>query len=137
MNTLIEDNKDILEPWILIDGIQDQIMFIEAIHDDYEGFRILLQGENKNSNMLRIVFDNKLSYRNTNESYLLKIWHTNRKEILGKVFYIISNSSYIDFFHEMTGNIYNDWNLKHYAIYTITDCLDIISCYPPKIEWLN
>lgn len=113
------------------------IMFVEALHDDYEGLRILLKGEDVNSSMLRIRFPDFLSYRNTNESFLLDIWHSNQKAILGKTFYLVNHSSYKDFFHEMTKGLYSDWQMKHYAIYTATDCIEILTQTEPIVEWLN
>jgi hypothetical protein len=49
-----------------------RILYCEGIHDDYEGFRILLIGENERSPVLRIMFDAARSYRNTDEGDLLK-----------------------------------------------------------------
>lgn len=128
--------KNLLKPWIPLEGLP-KVMYIEALHDDYEGFRILLKGETSDSAMLRISFEDKLSYKNTDESYLLEIWHTAEKDILGRTFYMIDNSTYVDFFNEMTHGLYSDWRIKHYAIYTVSDCIDIISVKPPSVEWLN
>ncbi len=131
----IVDDKDIIKPWLPLEDFPSS-MYIEAIHDDYEGFRILLRGESPASKMLRVTFEDYLSYRNTDESYLLKVWHSNKKEVLGKVFYTVANSSYVDFFCEMTGGFYPDLKLTHYAIYTVSDCIDVISTVPPTVGWL-
>jgi hypothetical protein len=128
--------KQILEPWIIPD-VDNKITYnIEAIHDDYEGFRILLRANNLTGNILRITFNNNLSYRNTDESFLLKLWEYIDKETLGKTFYLVSNSAFVGFFNESTENIYKEWNVVHYAIYTTSDCIDILSDQPPIIEWL-
>lgn len=130
------NNKDILKIWKPLEDLPNP-MYVEAIHDDWEGFRILLRPEDQTFSMLRIEFENKLSYRNTDESYLLKIWHTTDKETLGKIFYTVENSAYIDFFNEMSTQIYSDWKLKHFAIYTVSDCIDVISTTSPIVEWLD
>lgn len=130
------DTKQVFTLWKPIDDLPKPI-YIEAIHDDWEGFRILLRGSDPTLSMLRITFESHLSYRNTDESYLLKIWNSMEKELAGENFYIVENSSYIDFFNEMTGNMYSDWQVKHYAIYTISDCIDVISTNPPIVEWLD
>lgn len=127
--------KDELTIWTLTENVPVK-MYVESLKDDYEGFRILMQGEDKQSKMLRITFENALSYRNINESYYLKKWNESKLERLGKTFYRIKKSSYIDFFHEMTLNLYSDWEISHYAIYTTDDCIDIISETPPLVEWL-
>jgi hypothetical protein len=130
------DTKQIFTLWKPIDNLPKPV-YVEAIHDDYEGFRILLRGDDLSSGVLRISFEDKLSYRNTDESYLLKNWNSMAKELAGENFYIIENSSYIDFFNDMTGHLYSDWQIKHYAIYTVSDCIDIISISPPVVEWLD
>ncbi len=131
---IIPKNKNnILIPWKPIYGIEKK-MYIEAIHDDYEGFRILLKGEKPESILLRITFNDHLGYRNTDEGNLIKIW--NPEKPLG-IFFIVENSSYINYFHEMTLNIYKDWKIIHYAIYSPVDCIDILSSVPPIVEWLN
>lgn len=128
--------KQIIEPWIIPNVDNSANYYIEAIHDNYEGFRILLRSSILEGKMLRINFNDKLSYRNTDESFYLKLWGSMNKEILGKTFYIISNSDYADFFNDQTLDIYRDWKIIHYAIYTNSDCIDILSIQQPIIEWL-
>lgn len=127
--------KDILTKWN-IDNIEGN-MHVEELRDDYDGKTILLKGEKEKTPILKILFEDTLSYRNTDESYMLKVWHNTPKAMLGKVFYRILKSSYIDFFNEMTLNLYKDWNIIHFAIYTNKDCIDILAQIPPKIEWIN
>jgi hypothetical protein len=129
--------KQILEPWIIPNVDVNEIYYIEAINDDYEGFRILLRSNNFSDKVLRVTFSNHLSYRNTDESFLLNLWGYTDKEVLGKTFYLVSNSAYVDFFNESTENLYKEWNVIHYAIYTTSDCIDILSDQPPIIEWLS
>ena len=129
--------QQILQPWIIPNIDNNTTYNIEAIHDDYEGFRILIRSNNLTDKILRITFSNHLSYRNTDESFLLKLWGHIDKETLGKTFYLVSNSTYIDFFNESTENLYKEWKIIHYAIYTTSDCIDILSDQPPIIEWLS
>lgn len=128
--------EQIIEPWVIPNVDSSANYYIEAIHDDYEGFRILLRSSILESKMLRISFNDKLSYRTTYESFYLKLWSNMNEGIFGKTFYIISNSYYIDYFNDQTLDIYKDWKIQHYAIYTISDCIDILSIQQPIIEWL-
>lgn len=133
------NTKNILKPWKPIEGegLQD-VMYVEAIHDDYEGFRILLRGEEPPLIMLRVRFEAPLSYRNTQETFRrLDVSQPANHDVLGKLFYIVENSSYIDYFNEMTQELFTDWELKHYVIYASQDCIDVISAIPPIVEWLR
>ena len=131
-----DDSKQTFILWEPLDDLP-RPMYVDAVHDDYEGFRILLRSEIPTSPVLKIAFESYLSYRNTDESYLVKIWQSMPSENIGKNFFLVQNSAYIAFFHEMTENIYADWSVKHYAIYTISDCVDVISTVPPIVAWLE
>ncbi len=129
--------KNVLDYWNLgIDGFKEKVSFKE-LKDHSDGVAIYLVSEKENSKVLKISFGEALSYRNTNESYLLKVWDETPVEKLGKVFYKVSESSYIDFFNETSFEIYKDWAITHYAIYSSKDCIDVLSLKPPKVEWLS
>ena len=91
---------------------------------------------------LNIYFNYVLSFKNTDESYLLKtieeqVKHKNFK--WGETFYLVENSSYINWFNEQSVYIPRDTGvaIKHYAIYTSNDCIDILASVSPNIEWLD
>ncbi len=129
-------NKNSFNLWTPISPIPKEVQ-VEAIYDDWEGFRILLRcDDGVNSKMLRILFENNLSYSNTDESFLLRRWGQMPESIVGNIFYLIKDSSYIEFFTKQSAGLYEKWDIKHYAIYTISDCIDILSMTEPKIEWL-
>jgi hypothetical protein len=52
-------------------------------------------------------------------------------------FLTVSNSEYLAWFHRISVNIRKNENVIHYAIYTPNDCVDVLSAYPPSVEWLN
>jgi len=122
------------EKWIPIDDLPETL-YLEAIHDDYEGFRLLLKGDEDHNKTLRITFDPALSYRNTDEGDLLKT--IGKQEFEQWSLYTVRNSSYSEWFADESCGIHDDENIIHYAIYTPNDCIDILSVYPPEVEWLN
>jgi len=135
-----EDNKDILVPWEPIENFNNPpgTWFLDALHDDDEGFRFLLRDEKHDTkDLLRVSFEYTLGYRNAEEGFMIRLWHFNEKETLGKIFYTIKNSTYIEFFHYMTQEIYKEWDITHYGFYTQIDCIDVLSSTPPKVEWLD
>jgi len=133
----IETLQDIYTPWKPIDSVEPVSKFlVDGLHDDAEGFRILLRAEDPTQDLLRIKFENHLSYRNTDESYLLSVWDSIEKNLLGTQFFLVEQSSYIEFLHQMTGNIYEDLELIHYAIYTTSDCIDVITQQSPYVSWV-
>jgi len=127
--------KNILNVWPILSDYPKR-MFVEAIHDDWEGFRIIL-ADVEFKTRIRISFINKLSYRNTGEGFLLQLWETTEEKKLGNTFYLISNSTYIDFFNEMSYGLYKEKEIKHYAIYSDSDCIDVLSITEPIINLLD
>jgi hypothetical protein len=128
-------SKDQYIKWEPIENIPTRL-YCEALHDDYEGFRIILRGEAKDSRTLRITFDLPLAYRNMDEGSLLKSLK-NIKTPGDSSLYFVNDSSWIEWFHQESCGIYKGKNIIHYAIITPNDCIDVLSEYAPNVEWLN
>lgn len=122
--------------WSPIDGVPDRL-FVEAIHDDYEGFRVLVRGEDRVSATLRLSFGPVVAYRNINESYRLRTWASlpGSRGLPGLV--ILVNSKWIDWLVQESSGVLDSAALVHYAIYTPEDCIDIVTEFAPIVEWLN
>lgn len=127
--------ENIFVRWDPLDDIPETLN-CEGIHDDYEGFRILLKDAGGSGAVLRIKFDFLRSYRKSDEGDLLKTISNNRH--IGKsTLFLVENSSYVNWFHEETIGIHLNRVIKHYAIYTSNDCIDVLSDAEPIVEWLN
>ena len=68
--------------WEPVKGIEKE-MWVEAIHDDYEGLRILLKGSTISSIMLSVNFSHYYMYCNVDESYRIKLWDANNLMEIG------------------------------------------------------
>lgn len=121
------------EKWDPITNLPKKL-YLEAVHDDYEGFRLLLKND-EDQRMLRIAFDPVLSYRNTDEGDLIKT--INKQDLGDWSLYTVNESDYLAWFIEESHGIHDSDDIVHYAIYTPNDCLDVLSACPPKVEWLN
>lgn len=111
---------------------------MEGLHYDCEGFRLLLKSVGDQARMLRITFDPVLVYRGIDEGDLIfyECFDDYEKDGMWS-FFIVRHSDYLDWFHHASQGMYEDRDVVHYAIYTSNECLDILSAYPPKVEWLN
>jgi hypothetical protein len=124
-----------IQRWIPLEEIPEKL-FLEGLHDDYEGFRLLLKGSG-NSKTLRISFEFVLGYRNFNESERLKT--LNSIPELGKNWslFIIKNSAFINWLIDESYNKYSEEELNHFVIATPDDVVEVISLNEPQVEWLN
>ena len=110
-----------------------RILYCEGIHDDYEGFRVLLKGRGVGDRVLRIMFNGLVAYRNINESYRLTSLPPNGTGTLFRV----ENSSWIPWICKESGGVLIPENLNHFAIYTPEDFLDIVDDSVPRVDWLS
>lgn len=121
--------------WNPLEGIPSHLS-CEGIYDDYEGFRILLKGDETTAAMLRITFDAASAYRNIDEGDLLRTI-TAVKDTGKSSLYTVENSSWIEWFREESLGKHSKTRFIHYAIYTENDCIDVITEFEPEVEWLN
>lgn len=127
-------NEERFERWEPIDGLQPR-MFLEAMHDDREGFRLILRADEPRARALRILFDAPLCYRGAQELYLLReIYEGN--DIYPWPIFIVRNSRYAKWFYRQASEAI-DRDGHHYHIAAMDEIIDVISARPPIISWLN
>lgn len=122
--------------WKPIDGTPPRL-YLEAVHDDYEGLRFLLQGEGRSGPTLRLTFESPIGYRSINESYRSRTWGSISDMKSLSTLLIVANSEWVQWLVQEAGGVLRVEALTHYAIYTPEDCVDIVTEFPPTAEWLN
>jgi hypothetical protein len=126
--------EEVFERWEPIDGL-DAKMFLEAMHNDREGFRIILRAAQGKTRALRILFDSPLCYRATPEIYVLREIYE-RNKIYPWPIFIVRNSRYANWFYAQTGPGV-DRGGHHYHIAAVDEMVDVLSARPPIIAWLD
>jgi hypothetical protein len=126
--------KEKLIKWEPLKDIPN-LLYLEGLHHDYEGFRLILR-DDKSGQVLRITFDPPLTYRNTDEGDLI-LFFKNCKLPEKWPLFKMKNSNYLKWFHEQSLNIREDEKPIHYLIITPDDCIDVISSFTPRVEWLT
>jgi len=123
--------------WNPFNNYEKRRVYCEGVHDDYEGFRILLSAKENTSSMLHLKFENALMYQNRDESYLS--CHSSKEGAFDfpHAFYNIENSELVAKFHSDSSEAYAHLAIKHFAIYTCNDCIDVLSVEEPLAENLN
>lgn len=86
---------------------------------------------------LSITFDCYLAYRKLDEGdALVTLEEVSRRCELGKSFYVVDDSSFVDWFVSQTYEARSPDDLDHYAVHTINDVIDVISPAPPSLVFL-
>jgi hypothetical protein len=108
---------------------------IEAIHDDWEGFRVLVTPDSTIvERPVRISFD-PIAYRNSDERNRTRTWMSEGYKGTGS-FWVISNSEFIAQLVRDSSEVLDAADLTHFAIFTTTDCLDVVVEFAPTAERL-
>lgn len=124
-----------IEKWEPMKDIPEKV-YLQALHDDYEGLRIILKGSG-NSRTFRIKFNTNLGYRNTNESERLKMLDENPEFCGGWALFKVKDSDFIKWIITESNEIVHEGNIMHYIILTPDDIVEVVSKDNPEIEWLN
>ena len=123
--------------WEPLEGIEAEL-WVEALHDDYEGLRILLRGNESSSPVLRMTFSHYYVYRNADESYRLALWREAQFEERNWCLFTTTSSSLIDWLSSEAGDVYKKDEMHHYLIKTGADVIDVVTNKnEPKVEWLK
>jgi hypothetical protein len=105
---------------------------VDALIDDWEGFRILLRNH-KTNGVIRIAFDTHLAYQSRDESDFAG--EAARSEGLGRAcLYRVRNSEFLGRFLMDTARRFSP---THFAIITGDQCVDVIAESGPRVENLK
>lgn len=108
---------------------------IASVKDDWEGFRLILTGANCPDTRVSVPAGAVVLYRVYDESGLIG------REIQGiaptHCFYTIQSSPLLAECWRMFGGIRDADTMRHYAIYTLGRCVDIVSTREPRFVLLR
>ena len=107
-------------------------LYCEAVHDDWEGFRIWLRSEQCTEAMIIIRFDSIYMYVNSDEGKRLSKVKSDEKMSFPHAFWKVENSSLVREFHRQSVGVYEDDNVQHFAFLTCNDCIDVLSVEEPN-----
>lgn len=122
-------------PWIPLEGVPDEV-YLEALHDDYEGIRLLLRGAG-NAPTFRLQFASVIAYRNINESFRARTWAAAQGGTRVGSLRRVESSRGLAWLVEESGGLLDAAKLRHYAVYTPEDCIDVVTEFEPEACWLN
>jgi hypothetical protein len=119
--------------WNPIAKFEGKRMYCEAVHDDWEGFRIWLSPE-KPLRMLIVRFEHAIFYANSNEGKRLSAVENDDEMDFPHVFWKVENSALLAEFHRQSSGTAESLDITHYAFLTSSDCIDVLSVGAPSFE---
>jgi hypothetical protein len=127
-------DEEEFERWEPIGGLAAK-MYLDAMYDDREGFRLILKAPPPETRSLRILFEAPICYRGTQETYLLRDIYSGNSIYPWPIF-IVKNSRYARWFYAQAKDAL-DKHGRHYHIAAINQMTDVLSAHAPILTWLN
>jgi hypothetical protein len=119
--------------WNPIPQLQGKRMYCEAVHDDWEGFRIWLRPDFEGP-MLIVKFSCALFYACSDERHRLAPIANDVPLNFPHAFWIVEGSALLAEFHRQSVDTLDDLKITHYAFLSASSCIDVLSIEPPGFE---
>ena len=120
--------------WNPIQALGGKRMFCEAVHDDWEGFRIWLRPDTAVGAMVIVSFSTVLYYGNSLEGRRLAAVSNASEMQFPHVFWIVEESALVTEFKRQAAGTADTLEITHYAFLSSTDCIDVLATMPPRFE---
>ncbi len=105
---------------------------IEAVHHDWEGFRIWLRHHDPTKGVLIVRFDSQLLYDSGAESDRIGEIQPKGQDLkFPHVFWTVEDSELISIFHRQSCGIRTNQKLNHFAFLACNQQVDVIALTPP------
>ena len=120
------------EEWKANENLPDKFYLNQLVHEKGQ-LRILFKElDLQSQEQLSVIFKSYLAYRIVQESGRLKSLENDDLKSFKKT----TESEFISWFKEEALGIYDDQELTHYVIVNLDNIVDIISEFPPFVEWV-
>jgi hypothetical protein len=111
--------------------------YLDALHHDWEGFRLLLRSADSTVPVLRLTFEVPLLFQVAEEGFRLSGADEDSELAFPHPFYTVERSSLVAEFHRSSCGVYRDWAIRHFAIYAADECVDVLSVQEPRADMLG
>lgn len=121
--------------WTPIEAWSNSRVYIEAVHDDWEGFRIWLRHDDPTKGMLIVRFEAAMLYDSAGEHDRIgEIKPDQPKMEFPHVFWTVDDSELLTVFHRQSCGIHKDHGVVHYAFLACDQCIDVLSSTAPTFN---
>jgi len=108
---------------------------VEAIADTRDGFCVILRSHS--GHKVRIAFKQPLAYRNMDEGDRLRSLPMLKPTGDHLLMCFVEESEWLRWFHDESYDMHRSQDVRHYAILTPDDWIDVLSVTPPLVEVLS
>jgi len=125
--------QGIYRKWNPVPHLEGKCLYVEAVHDDWEGFRIWF-GSPAAGIVTIVRFESALLHVNSDEMYRLSEVQNSKELNFPHLFWKVEKSQLLEEFHRQSLEIYTDRDITHYAFLSASDCVDVLSETEPTFN---
>jgi len=127
--------QGIYRKWNPVPHLEDKCLYVEAVHDDWEGFRIWFSSEKRDAGIITIAkFERVLMYTNSDEGFSLSAVRNSEQMKFPHLFWQVEESELLKEFHRQSVEILKDWKITHYAFLSASSGVDVLSACEPTFN---
>lgn len=104
---------------------------VEAVHDDWEGFRIWFRPHDVTKAMIIAKFDNPLFYSSSYDGDRLDGAKNDMSNVFPHLFWEVTDSSLVKEFKRQSAGIRNEEIIYHYCFMSCNQAVDVLSHSAP------
>lgn len=123
--------------WNPLPSLEGARVYCEAVHDDWEGFRIWLRPEEHRLGIIVVRFEMHLFYANSDEGDRLASVANQDELQFPHPFWLVEDSALVTQFKRAAAGVRDRDTLAHYAFLTCNDCIDVIAAGAPVFVGLE
>ena len=112
--------------WNPIPEFEGKRLYIEAVHDDWEGMRVWLKSENSEDGMIVLRFQGVEAYFSSDESNRLRPIEPEQFLNFPHAFWKVENSELFENLNSQSCGT-SPTGVQHFAILACEDCIDILA----------
>lgn len=116
--------------------------FISKLCENVDCFEVILSHEGDDKDKIRILFEDSVwAYRSTYEGFRTELMgHLSNKygsDCLGRIFYEVENSKYVEWVMKESSGITENMNLRHFVIIGLESIVEVIDNDPPTVTLIK
>jgi hypothetical protein len=126
--------EEIYEPWTPGDGFKSPgIAYCNELHASKGDLRVNLEFENTKK-VISIRFESPYLIRVMDEGDRLQTLPLLGEHAGETPFFMVNNSTLVQWFHSENRGIRSAQRIFHYAVYTANECIDVLTGIHPVLE---
>lgn len=122
--------------WAPLDDIPLSLIFV-SLHDEATGVRVILGTEEPEPRLLQVTFRTPIGYRVINESHRTRTWLQLAGSKRGSSLLVVRHSMWVEWLVAESSGAQDAADLRHFAIFTADECVDVVCVSQPMAEWVT